>query len=385
MAKESRANDWETLNNRCLGLAFTGYAEEAIQVGLNAVEAAITCFGENNPNVAECLKNLGIAYLYNRDYNLAENMLRCAVAIAEATLDSDRNDISEYIHQLGVVVHAQGKYEEAEKLYKRGLIIRENVYGQQHQIIAKSLGDLARLYLDSGGDFKDTEALLLRSKSILEKRISGAQEPRDELDEALFDLSVLTNNLGSNYRRQNRMDEAESYLMRSLDLLEKFYDRGNKPTPAFVQTLINNLAALYTQQGKDIDSDREFNLLLNRASKILDLDDSEADNELQTEQQFWQTLKQQLQQLQQKRRLDDVAIAQAISYMFKNKILPEIFQQPPDLQDAIIGFAERTYKSNLIAYTTMSMDLIIAGHKSLSETLDNLGEIYILGMIKPEE
>jgi tetratricopeptide (TPR) repeat protein len=385
MAKDSRPKDWETLNNRCLGLAFTGYAEEAIQVGVKAVEAAINCFGENNPNVAECLKNLGIAYLYNRDYNLAENMLRRAVAIAEATLDSDRNDISEYIHQLGVVVHAQGKYEEAEKLYKRGLIIRENIYGQQHQIIAKSLGDLARLYLDNGGDFKDTEALLLRSKSILEKRIDGAQEPRDELDEALFDLSVLTNNLGSNYRRQNRMDEAESYLMRSLDLLEQFYDRGNKPTPAFVQTLINNLAALYTQQGKDIDSDREFNLLLNRASKILDLDDGEADNELQTEQQFWQTLKQQLQKLQQKRRLDDMAIAQALSYMFKNKVLPEMFQEPAELQDVIIGFAERTYKSNLIAYTPMSMDLIIAGHKSLSETLDNLGEIYIVGVLKPEE
>lgn len=385
MAKESRANNWETLNNRCLGLAFTGYAEEAIQVGVKAVEAAINYFGENNPNVAECLKNLGIAYLYNRDYNLAENMLRRAFAIAEATLDSDQNDISEYIHQLGVALHAQGKYEEAEKLYKRGLIIRENIYGQQHQIIAKSLGDLARLYLDTGSDFKDTEALLLRSKSILEKRISGAQEPSDEVDEALFDLSVLTNNLGSNYCLQNRMDEAESYLMRSLDLLEQFYDRGNKPTPAFVQILINNLAALYTQQGKDIDSDREFNLLLNRASKILDLDDGEADNDLQTEQQFWQTLKQQLQQLQQKRRLDDVAIAQAISYMFKNKVLPEMFQEPAELQDVIIGFAERTYKSNLIAYTPMSMDLVIAGHKSLSETLDNLGEIYILSVLNPEK
>ena len=63
-------------------------------------------------------------------------------------------------NQLGVVDHALGQYQLAEDAYKRGLAIGEKRY--DNLLVARTLSNLARLYIDFGGRLAEAEAALRR-------------------------------------------------------------------------------------------------------------------------------------------------------------------------------------------------------------------------------
>ena len=54
------------------------------------------------------------------------------------------------LNNLAVLYHAQGKYAEAEPLYRRALGIREKALGPEHPDVATSLNNLAELYRPRG-------------------------------------------------------------------------------------------------------------------------------------------------------------------------------------------------------------------------------------------
>ena len=70
---------------------------------------------------------------------------------------------------------AQGKYVEAEPLYKRSLAIKEKALGKDHPDVALSLNNLAVLY-DSQGKYVEAEPLYKRSLAIREKAL-GKDHP----------------------------------------------------------------------------------------------------------------------------------------------------------------------------------------------------------------
>ncbi len=71
-----------------------------------------------------------------------------------------------------MLYHAQGRYAEAELLYKRALEIREKALGPDHPDVANSLNNLASLY-DEQGRYGEAEPLLKRALTILEKALDA--------------------------------------------------------------------------------------------------------------------------------------------------------------------------------------------------------------------
>ena len=63
----------------------------------------------------------------------------------------------------------QGRYADAEPLYKRALAICEKALGPDHPDVAASLNDLAALY-SKQGRYADAEPLIKRALAIREKR-----------------------------------------------------------------------------------------------------------------------------------------------------------------------------------------------------------------------
>ena len=57
----------------------------------------------------------------------------------------DHPDVATSLNNLAWLYHAQGRYAEAEPLYKRSLAIVENALGPDHPHVAASLSSLARL------------------------------------------------------------------------------------------------------------------------------------------------------------------------------------------------------------------------------------------------
>ena len=69
------------------------------------------------------------------------------------------------LNNLAALYDDQGRYADAEPLYKRSLAIREKALGPDHPDVATSLNNLAVLY-DEQGRYADAEPLYKRSLAI---------------------------------------------------------------------------------------------------------------------------------------------------------------------------------------------------------------------------
>ena len=61
-------------------------------------------------------------------------------------LGTEHIEVADVNHELAGVYTAQGKYREAEELYKKALAIREETLGEEHPDTASSYYNLADLY-----------------------------------------------------------------------------------------------------------------------------------------------------------------------------------------------------------------------------------------------
>ena len=69
------------------------------------------------------------------------------------------------LHNLASVYNAQGKYAEAEALYKRALEIKEKALGADHPSVAMTLNNLAVLY-QGQAKYADAAGLYERALAI---------------------------------------------------------------------------------------------------------------------------------------------------------------------------------------------------------------------------
>jgi len=75
---------------------------------------------------------------------------------------------------------AQGRYAQAESLYKRALAIRENAFGSKHPITALSRSCLASLYALQARH-KEADRLFKRTQAILKKALASNRLKRGKL------------------------------------------------------------------------------------------------------------------------------------------------------------------------------------------------------------
>src|SRR4051794_38319366 len=73
------------------------------------------------------------------------------------------------LNNFAALYKSQGKYDDAESLYKRALVIREEMLGPMHPDTEASLNNLTALY-KSQGKYDDAELLYKRVLAIIVAR-----------------------------------------------------------------------------------------------------------------------------------------------------------------------------------------------------------------------
>ncbi len=150
----------------------------------------------------------GIAAYRKGDY--AEAIRRFEVALKEAKAFGEEDPrFADALNNLAELYKAQGRYAEAEPLYKRSLVILKKVLGPEHPRVALGLNNLAGLY-ESQGRYAEAEPLYKRSLVIGEKTLSP-EHPN---------VAATLNNLAALYQTQGRYAEAETLHKRSLAIKE---------------------------------------------------------------------------------------------------------------------------------------------------------------------
>ncbi|XP_038144904.1 nephrocystin-3 [Cyprinodon tularosa] len=183
--------------------------------------------------------------------------LQRSLEIRETALDPDHPSVARSLHQLAGVYVQWKKYGNAEQLYKQALEISENAYGAEHVTVAQELESIAMLY-QKQNKYEQAEKLRKRSVRIRQKtarqkghmygftllRRRALQLEELTLGKDSADCAKTLNELGVLYYLQNNLDAAKVFLTRSLEMRQRVLGPDH---PDCAQSL-NNLAALNTER-----------------------------------------------------------------------------------------------------------------------------------------
>ncbi len=142
----------------------------AALVEAQKLEAVVKArFGVNHPDYGAALNNLARVYYQQGKYADAEGLYKRALTIFEKALGAGHPSVGASFNNLAIVYTEQGKYEDAERLHKRALAIREKALGTEHRDVAQTLHNLANVYLRQE-KYAEAEGLYKRALAIREKR-----------------------------------------------------------------------------------------------------------------------------------------------------------------------------------------------------------------------
>jgi tetratricopeptide (TPR) repeat protein len=257
-ARAQGADDTAALRKRIGELQNQARYSEAVVLAQQYVELALRKHGETNTEVASAIALLAILYQAQGRYAEAEPLYRRALTITEKSLGPGHRSVA-VLNNLAELYHAQGRYAEAEVLYKRGLAINEKALGPTHSDVSNSLSNLALLYQDQGR-YAEAEGLFKRSLAISQK-LGGLKHPA---------LVSSLNNLAVMYQAQGRYTEAEPLYRRALEINETA--RGlNHPE---VSVSLNNLASLFRDQRRFAEAELLYKRALDITEQSLGPDDA---------------------------------------------------------------------------------------------------------------
>ena len=154
----------------------------------------------------------GIARFYEGQgfYSISENTCQRCLKVIQELLGEFHPDVVLILNDLAFLYSSQGRYEEAEPLYKQALSLYQQVFsGKHHPIIATIINNLAALY-ELQGRYEEAEPLC-RQALLLCQELLGERHP---------DVANSINNLAGLYDSQGRYEEAEPLYVKALEILE---------------------------------------------------------------------------------------------------------------------------------------------------------------------
>ena len=164
--------------------AFKSAVKEAEKLGIqnHTLETGITITGFP---LGSSLNDLAVVYDDQGKYGDAEPLYKRALAVDEKALGPNHPDVARDLINVAAMYDRQGKYGDAERLYKRALAIDEKAFGLNHPEIATGLRTLALLYYRQG-KYGEAEPLLERALAIDEKHLDVVR--------ILFDVARVIQN-----------------------------------------------------------------------------------------------------------------------------------------------------------------------------------------------
>ena len=140
---------WEMHNTAGQEAYEQGRYTDAEKAWLAALKEAES-FAPEAPRLALSLNNLANVYHSQGKYAEAEPLYKRALAIVEKAFGQEHPNVATSLNNLGGVYVAQGKYAEADPLFKRALAIQENALGPEHPYVPVTLENYAKLLRHMG-------------------------------------------------------------------------------------------------------------------------------------------------------------------------------------------------------------------------------------------
>lgn len=181
--------------------------------------------------------------LNQRRYAEAEPLYRRSLLIREQQLGQTHPDVSVNLNNLSLALKELGNFAEAELLFRRSLAIEEQHKGSESPEFAKGLLNLGALLAEIG-NFIGAEQLFRRGLAIMEKNFGSEH----------IDMAKSQQNLGGLLYMLGKYAEAEPFFRRSLTILEQHLGQEHPE----VADCLNNLAGVLDMLGNYAEAESLF-------------------------------------------------------------------------------------------------------------------------------
>jgi CHAT domain-containing protein/Tfp pilus assembly protein PilF len=261
----AQQDDLNAISKRLSELQSAGNYAGALVEAQKAEALVRARFGVAHANYGVALYNMASINRSQGKYAEADELFKHALGIYEKALGANRVETADALNSLASVYWAQGKYAEAEAGFKRVLAIREKSFGANHGEVARRLNNLAVVYGEQG-KYADAEGLFKRALAIKVKALGA-----DHLD-----VATALHNLAAAYDRQGKYDDAEGLYKRAQAIREKALGADH---PDVAATLVG-LAVVDEAQGKHADAEGLYKRALAIEEKALGADHPDVGNTL---------------------------------------------------------------------------------------------------------
>src|SRR6266702_4540028 len=166
-------------------------------------------------------------------YNEAEPLYQKALILCEKVKGLENLGVASILSSLAKLYQEQGKYAQAESFYKQALKIRKRDLRPEDSTIAINLKDLGGLYQQQG-KYAQAESFYKQALKI-QKKALGARH---------HEVGVILNDLGILYQAQGKYAAAETNYQQSLEI------KAQEPETVNLSSVLSNLANAYNAQGR---------------------------------------------------------------------------------------------------------------------------------------
>ena len=175
--------------------------------------------------------------VYHRlgEYNQAKELHEKALIIRKEIFGEDHADVATSYNNLALEYKRLGEYNQAKELHEKALIIRKKIFGEDHADVATSYNNLALVYRRLG---EYNHAKELHEKAlIIRKKIFGKDHA---------DVATNYNNLALVYRRLGEYNQAKELHEKALTICKQIFGEDH----AYVATSYDNLALVCDTLGE---------------------------------------------------------------------------------------------------------------------------------------
>jgi serine/threonine-protein kinase len=192
-----------------------GQFQEAESLWQEALTFAPRLAGKDREKVARALSFLSVLHSDHGDYSQAETFARRALDIYRE-MGTERFGLAEGEVNLGAMLRTEGKYAEAEPLFRDGLTMYRNLLGEEHPSVAYAWLHLGLLhYLE--GKYPEAEEEVGKSLKIDQQKLPPGHPA---LASNYIALGLILNKTG-------RSAEAESKLREALQIRTRVVPKGH--------------------------------------------------------------------------------------------------------------------------------------------------------------
>lgn len=346
---------------------YRGERQAAIEAGERAKDLAAW---RGDPALeTEALSALAYALAFSGQAGRAVELCARAVVIGE---EAPPRKLAEAVATQGQALHAHGDLEGAERAHRRALDLRRDAYGPDAPVLAKSYGELGRLFSDQGKPSAEVRDMDERGIDVLARFLEAHQAHDDAWAEAITDRATLEVNLAQTLAAEKSWDASA----RLLDAAASTFERAAEGV-TLSPSVLANAHSLAERIAGECDDHGDLARRVAGRFEALRYPGSPAERR---ERAFFGRLRGFIDRMRREGAPDE-ALARALQAAAKGAhLLPEELRAVPELSSFAGEIADRSARwPTFLVMSAMSLDLAATDLDGSIKSLEELAVGYALG------